>query len=220
MQTFYHGTSKLFKQFDPKGTIGTGEGKSKFGWGVYLAAKYDSAVLYSGKGGGFMAPDHYVYTVEIPDITPDTYLIQCMPVPAWIVEAFEAEIAPLGEKRDEITAWGLDFRKEMEAGIYAKHHDGIRPKTEAEVAEGQALAAEWMMAHGLIGTCWPQGKWPDKGEGRQPKEYKLAVFDGADIHIAKIERVETYYKITKREGKADKYTCREVKGSVRREVKP
>lgn len=47
MKTYYHGTSKLFKEFRPLETIGTGEGKSKFGWGIYLTSSYATAVLYS-----------------------------------------------------------------------------------------------------------------------------------------------------------------------------
>ena len=36
MITVFHGTTKLFKEFRPQDTIGTGEGKSKFGWDTYL----------------------------------------------------------------------------------------------------------------------------------------------------------------------------------------
>lgn len=46
MQTFYHGTHKLFDKFDLSHAL-EGDGKVKFGFGVYITSKYASAVHYS-----------------------------------------------------------------------------------------------------------------------------------------------------------------------------
>ena len=50
METFYHGTCRLFKNFSLE-YIGEGEGKSKFGQGVYITSSYASAALYAAKAG-------------------------------------------------------------------------------------------------------------------------------------------------------------------------
>lgn len=46
MQTFYHGSHKLFDKFDLSHAL-EGDGKVKFGFGVYVTSKYESAVHYS-----------------------------------------------------------------------------------------------------------------------------------------------------------------------------
>lgn len=45
MEVFYHGTCRLFDTFDPN-RLGSGEGKSKFGHGIYITSSYTTAVPY------------------------------------------------------------------------------------------------------------------------------------------------------------------------------
>lgn len=59
MQTFYHGTHKLFDKFDLSHAL-EGDGKVKFGFGVYVTSKYESAVHYAARNK--TATEHYVYT--------------------------------------------------------------------------------------------------------------------------------------------------------------
>jgi len=47
MQTFYHGTSVLFPKFDLSHAL-EGDGKVKFGYGVYVTSHYRSAAHYAG----------------------------------------------------------------------------------------------------------------------------------------------------------------------------
>ena len=47
MQTFYHGTSVLFPKFDLSLAL-EGDGKVKFGYGVYVTSHYRSAAHYAG----------------------------------------------------------------------------------------------------------------------------------------------------------------------------
>ena len=46
MQTFYHGTSVLFPKFDLSHAL-EGDGKVKFGYGVYVTSHYRSAAHYA-----------------------------------------------------------------------------------------------------------------------------------------------------------------------------
>lgn len=42
METFYHGSTRLFDSFDLSHAL-EGDGKIKFGYGVYVTSSYDSA---------------------------------------------------------------------------------------------------------------------------------------------------------------------------------
>ena len=71
MQTFYHGTHRLFDKFDLAHAL-EGDGKVKFGFGVYVTSKYESAVHYSASNK--TATEHYVYTLEVPDKTEKNHI--------------------------------------------------------------------------------------------------------------------------------------------------
>lgn len=213
MITIFHGTSKLFKEFRPQDTIGTGEGKSKFGWGTYLTSAFATAVLYSGKGPGREAADHYVYSVEVPN--PETnevkYFVLHKPVPEYISSLVEKEIGMIKER--SILEWGNDFRTELETMLFKKEY-GRKPNGKNEVGIAQKLCADWLYAHGIIGLAWPQGKWPQRGENKHVEKLNIAMFNGNDIHITKIERVDVEF-VVKDKSKPDKVTCIEKKDSNR-----
>lgn len=209
----FHGTTKLFKEFRPQDTIGTGEGKSKFGWGAYLTSAFATAVLYSGKGPGRNAADHYVYSVEIPN--PETnegkYFVLHKPVPKGIFSLVEKEIGPIGNP--SALEWGNDFRTELEVMLFTKEY-GRKPKGKNETGIAQKLCADWFYAHDIIGLAWPQGKWPQRGTKMPVEKLNIAMFNGSDIHITKIERVEVEFK-AKSKNTPDKVTCIEKKDSKR-----
>lgn len=71
MLTFYHGSPMLFSKFDLAHIL-EGDGKVKFGYGVYLTSSFSSAAHYSGANRN--ATTHYVYTVEVPDLTDDNHI--------------------------------------------------------------------------------------------------------------------------------------------------
>ena len=73
--TAYHGSAALFDRFDPSHVL-EGDDKFKFGVGAYLTSRYTTAAHYSGATS---SPDHYVYTVQIPDLTPDNHLRSLSP---------------------------------------------------------------------------------------------------------------------------------------------
>lgn len=215
MTTLYHGTSKLFEEFRPQDTIGTGEGKSKFGWGTYLTSAYDTAVLYSGKGPGLTAPDHYIYTVEVLDPTknPEKYFVLHKPVPNNIITLVEKELGAI-PKKEEVITWGLDFRKTLEMMLFMQVHHGHKPKGKDQDGESQKLCAEWLYKNGILGLVWPHGGWPRKGTDKPIEKFHFAMFNGKDITIKKIERVEVEF-IAKGNKQPDKFTCREKPNSER-----
>lgn len=214
MKTFYHGTSKLFGEFRPLETIGTGEGKSKFGWGVYLTSAFSTAVLYSGKGPGREAADHYIYSVDIPDpdTHPEKYFVLHKPVPEDIASLATSEVGPIS---DDALGWGHEFRKELETKLFVKEY-GRKPKS-AEGGVAQKLAADWFYSHGIIGLIWPHGGWPKRGEAKLVDNLDVAMFNGKDIVISKIERIDVEF-VAKIKKNPDKLTCVEKSGAERKEV--
>ena len=64
METFFHGTYRLFDNFDIA-HLGEGEGKSKFGQGIYITSNYSPASLYSAKAN---KGDEYFYTLLGDDL--------------------------------------------------------------------------------------------------------------------------------------------------------
>lgn len=145
MMTLYHGTTKLFREFRPQDTIGTGEGKSKFGWGTYLTSAFATAVLYSGKGPGRNASDHYVYSVEIPnpETNEDKYFVLHKPVPKGISILVEKELGPI--KDSSALEWGNDFRTQLQQANPRKPADTWSAKLEGDKWVGSNLTGRLLM---------------------------------------------------------------------------
>ena len=107
MQVFYHGSSVLFPKFDLSHAL-EGDGKVKFGYGVYLTSSFKSAAHYS-ETKSRPATTHYVYTVEVPDLTDDNHIDFKKPVHPDIVKRVEQELGhTIPEK---FTLDGKVFRK-------------------------------------------------------------------------------------------------------------
>ncbi len=69
MLTLYHGSPFLFKEFefqDRNESLGI-----KYGCPIFLTDMELLAAMWSHKAG---AKDHYLYTVQIPDLTPENHL--------------------------------------------------------------------------------------------------------------------------------------------------
>ncbi|MBO7323304.1 MAG: hypothetical protein J6U51_06965 [Bacteroidales bacterium] len=72
MTTYYHGSNILFDKFDLSHAL-EGDGKVKFGFGVYVTSKYESAIHYSASNKS--DTEHYVYTLEVPDKTELNHML-------------------------------------------------------------------------------------------------------------------------------------------------
>ena len=77
----YHGSNQLFKSFDlSHASEGTGV---KFGYGIYLTESEASAVHYSQPRNQDQSADHYLYTIEIPDLVENNHPT-LLPLITWI----------------------------------------------------------------------------------------------------------------------------------------
>ena len=168
METFYHGSSVLFKEFDLSHAL-EGDGKVKFGYGVYVTSQYRSAVHYASSNPE--ARRCYVYTVEIPAIREDNYIAFKEAVKPTIVKRAEQKLGlTIPEK---VTLDGKDFRK-----FLAKQLTG---KVDLE---GEKAASAFLLDIGVELIVWPYN-WrnPNKGTNR-------AVLDDKRVKIVKVEEVK------------------------------
>ena len=166
METFYHGTSVLFKKFDLSRAL-EGTGKVKFGYGVYVTSHYRSAAHYAIPA----ADHHYVYTVEVPDLKDDNYIAFKEPVNPIIVQKAADK---LGEAvPDKMTFDGKDFRK-----FIAKKLNG---KVDLE---GEMKASAFLSSIGVDFIVWPYNwKNPALGTNR-------AVLDDSKVKIVRVDEVQ------------------------------
>lgn len=166
----YHGSPNLFNQFE---LTGAGEGTGiKFGYGVYLTESEASAVHYSQPRNMPLQLRHYLYTVEIPELTETNHLVSAKPVPDAIVALVEQKLgvsAP--EKAKEA---GKEFRKWIGCTLTGAKKSGF---------EEEKRAAELLNCLGVMYNVWPTAQTKPDG----PKN--IAVFNAANVHIVKVEEI-------------------------------
>ena len=174
----FHGSPFLFSQFD---LTGAGKGTGiKFGFGVYLTESEASAVHYSQPRGMDLMSQHFLYEVEIPDLTVDNHLVSANPVPQSIVSRVEKElgvVAPEGVK-----SAGKEFRKWIGMTLTGS-------KTVA--LEEERRAGELLDGVGVICNVWPQAQ--TKPEGLK----NIVMFNASRVKIIKVEEIEIELKSKK-----------------------
>ncbi len=168
MAIYYHGSSALFKKFDLNHVL-TGAAKVKFGYGVYLTSSFKSAAHYSGANKE--ANTHYVYTVEIPEITEGNHIAFKQPVNPDIVKIAEEKLGV--SIPDKFALDGKDFRK-----FLAKKLGG------GNDLRSEKLASEFLSSIGVEFITWPYN-WKNPALGMN-----VAVLDENKIRIIKVEQVE------------------------------
>ena len=169
MQIFYHGSSVLFPKFDLSHAL-EGDGKVKFGYGVYLTGSFKSAAHYS-ETKSRPTNTHYVYIVEIPDFTDDNHIDFKKPVNSDIIKKAEQELGPTIPEK--FTLDGKEFRKYL-----AKQLRG------GSDIQSEKLASEFLNKIGVEFITWPYNwKNPDLG-------LNVAVLDDKKVKITKIHQVE------------------------------
>ena len=175
----YHGSPELFSAFDlSKAGEGTGV---KFGFGVYLTESEASAVHYSQpRNMEQMAPDHYLYTIEIPDLTPTNHLVSALPVNEVIASKVQAKLGV--EAPAKVLQEGKEFRKWVGMTLL-----GTKKSAFAE----EKVAAELLNSLGVLYNVWPQAQ--TKPDGLK----NIAVFDAANVKIVKVEQIEVELKCKK-----------------------
>ena len=175
MLKLFHGSPFLFDHFS---LSGAGEGTGiKFGFGVYLTESEASAVHYSQPRNMDLTDKHYLYTVEIPDLTEDNHLVSAQPVAESIVAKVEEK---LGKKAPaEKKSAGKEFRKWVGTTL-----TGAK---KAEVEE-ERRAAEFLDSIGVIYNVWPQAQ--SKPDGLK----NIAVFNAERVNIIKTEEIKIEQK--------------------------
>ena len=170
-KTLFHGSPFLFDQFD---LSGAGEGTGiKFGFGVYLTEVEASAVHYSQPRNLDLMPEHYLYTVEIPDLSVNNHIVSALPVSPIIIKKVEEKLGISVPQK--ITAKGKEFRKWLGTILTGAKKAGF--------AE-EKMSAEFLNSIGVLYNIWPTAQTRPDG----PKN--IAVFDVSNIRIVKREQIE------------------------------
>ena len=180
---FYHGSSaEPFDRFSLDHAL-EGDGKVKFGWGVYVTEKYATAAHYAFNKHRPENKDFYVYTVEIPDRTPDNCLslLKGVPVAESIVNRVEAK---LGETIPaEAKVEGILFRKYL-ANKLTGEDKPVKKMIDKATVEGEKAASEFLSSLGVDLIEWPYN-WQ-----KPEAEKNMAVLDDRNVRIVRIEKVE------------------------------
>lgn len=168
MEIFYHGSSILFRRFDLSHAL-EGDGKVKFGYGIYVTSCYRSAAHYAGTSQ--QTGCRYVYTVEVPDIREDNHIAFNKAVHKDIIEKAELKLGVTFPKG--ITENGKDFRKYLAQRLTGK----------ADL-NGEKAASAFLDSIGVEMITWPYNwKNPASGSNR-------AILNDQRISIVKIEQVD------------------------------
>ena len=180
---FYHGSSaEPFDRFSLDHAL-EGDGKVKFGWGVYVTEKYSTAAHYAFNKHRPENKDFYVYTVDIPDRTPDNCLslLKGIPVTESIVKRVEAK---LGETvPEEAKVEGIPFRNYL-ANKLTGEDKPVEKMIDKATVEGKKAASEFLSSLGVDLIEWPRA-W------KKPEaEKNMAVLDDRNVRIIRIEKVE------------------------------
>lgn len=171
MAKFYHGSPFQFDKFD---LSQAGEGTGiKFGFGVYLTESETSAVRYSQPRKMPPMKDHYLYTVEIPELTDDNHIVSAKPVSASIVARVEAKLGR--SVPEEKTLKGKEFRKWIGMTLTGGKKSGF--------AEEKA-AAQFLDEIGVICNVWPRAQ--NKLDGLR----NCAVFNADRVRIVKVQHID------------------------------
>ena len=180
MEIFYHGTSVLFDKFDLSHAL-DGDGKVKFGYGVYVTQKHETAIHYSGCGRGKHAGKHYVYTVEVPAMTDDNHLWSAKQVNTAIVERAAEK---LGEAIPvEVCEKGKLFRKYIGNRLMGETGTWKKLSAKADL-EAEKAASAFLVSIGVEMLVWPYAQ--TSPDGKQNR----AILDDSKVQIVKIEEVE------------------------------
>ena len=180
---FYHGSSaEPFDRFSLDHAL-EGDGKVKFGWGVYVTEKYTTAAHYAFNKHRPENKDFYVYTVEIPDRTADNCLslLKGVPVVESIVERVAAKLGvpvPAEAKQE-----GIPFRKWL-ANKLTGEDKPVKKMIDKATVEGEKAASEFLSGLGIDLIEWPYN-WQ-----KPEAEKNMAVLDDRKVRIVRIEKVE------------------------------
>ena len=186
-EIFYHGGYRLFDHF-VSNHLGEGEGKSKFGHGIYITSSYATAAKYAAKAGKRNGVNtFYVYTVEVPVMTDENNLFSCKPVTAEVASRVEKALAETIP--EEAKVLGKYFRKYV-GNILTNKRGTVNQMTDKATDAAEDAAASFLNENGVIYLAYPYAQTKPDGDTNR------AVLNGECIRILKIEQVEVNEKNT------------------------
>ena len=180
-ETLYHGTCYLFDKFSLS-FLGSGEGKSKFGHGIYITSSYKTAALYAWKAAKANGKECcYVYTIEVPMLSNDNHIFSCKAVNTSVVDRVEKVI---GETiPDEVKSAGKYFRKYL-GNLLIGQRTTVKKMMAKADATAENAVSQFLNSVGVIYLAWPQSQAKPDGETNR------ALLNEKEIKILKIEQVE------------------------------
>ena len=180
-ETLYHGTCYLFDKFSLS-FLGSGEGKSKFGHGIYITSSYKTAALYASKAAKANGKECcYVYTIEVPMLNNDNHIFSCKAINASVVDRIEKVI---GEAvPDEVKSAGKYFRKYL-GNLLIGQRTTVKKMMAKADATAENAVSQFLNSVGVIYLAWPQSQAKPDGETNR------ALLNEKEIKILKIEQVE------------------------------
>ena len=180
-ETLYHGSCHLFDKFSLS-FLGSGEGKSKFGHGIYITSSYKTAALYASKAAKANGKECcYVYTIEVPMLSNDNHIFSSKAVNAPVVDRVEKVI---GEAiPDEVKRAGKYFRKYLGNLLIGQRATVKKMMAKADATAENAVS-QFLNSVGVIYLAWPQSQAKPDGETNR------ALLNEKEIKILKIEQVE------------------------------
>ena len=180
-ETLYHGTCYLFDKFSLS-FLESGEGKSKFGHGIYITSSYKTAVLYASKAAKANGKECcYVYTIEVPMLNNDNHIFSCKAVNPSVVDRVEKVI---GEAiPDEVKSAGKYFRKYL-GNLLIGQRTTVKKMMAKADATAENAVSQFLNSVGVIYLAWPQSQAKPDGETNR------ALLNEKVIKILKIEQVE------------------------------
>lgn len=188
-EIFYHGSPRLFTKFNLDYAL-EGQGKVKFGYGVYVTSSFASAANYSKSADWEAAEEnHYVYTVEVVNKKAGNYISFVEQVSPLIISKAEDL---LQDKIPEIyTLNGNLFRKYLGMKLSADKtvieklkavSDPDKARLKVGIKEERA-ASDFLYKIGVRMIEWPF-TWKD-GETRTNR----AILKADSVKIIRIEEV-------------------------------
>ena len=180
-ETLYHGTCYLFDKFSLS-FLGSGEGNSKFGHGIYITSSYKTAALYASKAAKANGKECcYVYTIEVPMLNNDNHIFSCKAINASVVDRIEKVI---GEAiPDEVKRAGKYFRKYL-GNLLIGQRATVKQMMAKADATAENAVSQFLNSVGVIYLAWPQSQAKPDGETNR------ALLNEKEIKILKIEQVE------------------------------
>ena len=180
-ETFYHGTCNLFDKFSLS-FLGSGEGKSKFGQGIYITSSYKTAALYAAKAAKANGKKcYYVYTVEVPVLTENNHVFSCKPVNQEVINRVEKEIGQTIP--EEVKSAGKLFRKYL-GNLLTGQLGTIKKMMGKADSVAEKIVSQFLNSVDIVYLAWPQSQTKPEGDTNR------AVLNEEDIRIIKIEQVE------------------------------